>query len=203
MVLLLCMIFLTAMMLLGLSASTDTILQSQLSSNLQETERARQNAQTTLIWAEQWLLKLESPLPENCESPCNPLPISSTGILPPDAEFKPYSWWQEVAYEAGTEPTEPRSETSVNNTSANNPLWLIEAIHSIPAAQDGSTDLHVWYRILARGSGRAGKVVAVVESLVVRPWPLVEPTEKLATQDSGICFDQAENCGRVSWRELR
>ena len=40
MVLLLCLIFLTALTLLGLSASTDTVLQNQLAANLQETERA-------------------------------------------------------------------------------------------------------------------------------------------------------------------
>ena len=40
MVLLLCLIFLTALTLLGLSAASDTILQTQLSANLQEAERA-------------------------------------------------------------------------------------------------------------------------------------------------------------------
>ena len=54
MVLLLCLIFLMALTLLGLSASSDTILQSKLANNLQESERARQSALSALSWAEQW-----------------------------------------------------------------------------------------------------------------------------------------------------
>lgn len=48
MVLLFCLLFLTAMTLLGLSASADAILQNQLAANLRETEQSKQSALVAL-----------------------------------------------------------------------------------------------------------------------------------------------------------
>ena len=68
MVLLLCLLFLTTLTLLGLSASAETVMQDQLATNLQETDHARQSALTAQKWAENWLLELEGPAPDSCSA---------------------------------------------------------------------------------------------------------------------------------------
>jgi Tfp pilus assembly protein PilX len=203
MVLLLCLIFLTAMMLLGLSASADTILQNQLTANLQETDRVKQSALAALIWAEKWLLELDGLPRENCRGPCGGQIIHAFGSLPANPEFKPYSWWIEQGFEAGTDPLTNNPETLAITDNTNKSIWLIEPAYSFAAAQDGSTDQRVWYRIFARASNTAGTVVSVVESLVVRSWPSLESTEVATADNPGICSVQDKACGRVSWRELR
>ena len=50
MVLLLCLMFLVALTLLGLSASSDAILQNQLAANLQEQERAKHQKHEALSY---------------------------------------------------------------------------------------------------------------------------------------------------------
>lgn len=201
MVLLLCLIFLTAMMLLGLSASADTILQNQLAANLQETERAKQSAMAALLWSEQWLLKLDDA--QYCQAHCDHQIIPAFGSLPAHPEFKPYSWWLNEGFEAGKDPLSHVAGTPPVNGSNNQSLWLIEPVHSVAAAQEGLTDQRVWYRILARGSNSTGTVVSVVESLVVRSWPSIESTEISAADNPGACSKQPAVCGRIAWRELR
>src|SRR5210317_1677952 len=91
MALLFCLLFLTALTLLGLSASADTVIQNQLSANLQEAERARQSAMATLSWAENWVLGLEAPAPEPCVKECEGLYLHSTGALAFQPEFESLS----------------------------------------------------------------------------------------------------------------
>ena len=85
------------------------------------------------------------------------------------------------------------------------PIWIIEAVHEIPPTESGATDLQVWYRILARGSGRTDTGISVVESIVVRSWTTIEGTEPTETGIPGTCpgAEPTADCGRVSWRELR
>ena len=190
MVLLLCLLFLIALTLLGLSASADAILQSQLATNLQEKERAEQSALAALSWAEYWLLDLEGPAPESCITPCQSFKLHPTGDLVPHPEFEGLPWWQTQGYEAGIDPfTGTRLATFAAN-SLNAPVWIIEVVHEIPAADDGTTDTRTWYRILVRANGSTDRAISVIESIVTRPWS--------ADESSG----PAEK-GRVSWRELR
>ena len=205
MVLLLCLIFLTALTLLGLSASTDTILQNQLVANFHEAERAKQSALAALSWAENWLLELDGPVPDYCRKPCNGLYVHIPGELPPHPEFENFSWWQDQGYEAGTDPLSGNLVTSIATGNINKPTWLIEVLHSIAPASDSSRDLQVWYRILARGTGRTNAAVSVIESTVVRTWPSIQ-SPALANPDiTKNCtgFESIKRCGRVSWRELR
>lgn len=205
MVLLLCLIFLTALTLLGLSASADTILQNQLVANFQEAERAKQSALTALSWAEDWLLELDGPVPEYCEKPCNGLYVHSQGELPQHPESESYSWWQAHGYEAGIDPLNGNTVTGISTDSLYKPVWLIEVLYAVPASDDGSRDLQVWYRILARGSSQTNTVVSVIESIVVRSWPSIESPTLSTASDTKNCtgFRSATRCGRVSWRELR
>jgi len=205
MVLLLCLIFLTALTLLGLSASADTILQNQLIANFQQAERSKQSALAALSWAEDWLLELGGPVPEYCKKPCDGLYVHSPGELPPHPEFESLLWWQNQGYEAGIDPLTGNLDKGIATASINKPVWLIEVLYTVPPSDDGTRNLQVWYRILARGSGRTNAVVSVIESIVVRSWPSSDnPTPPdPGTTKSCTGFKSATKCGRVSWRELR
>lgn len=190
MVLLLCLLFLIALTLLGLSASADAILQSQLAANLQEKERARQSALAALSWAEDWLLDLEGPAPESCISPCEGFKLHPAGDVLPHPEIEELPWWQTQGYEAGIDPFTGARLVTFAASSLNPPMWMIEVVHEIPAADDGTTDARAWYRILVRANGSTDRAISVIESTVTRPWPADEsngPADK----------------GRVAWQELR
>jgi Tfp pilus assembly protein PilX len=205
MVLLICLIFLTALTLLGLSASADTILQNKLTANLKESERAKQSALMALSWAEQWLLKLNGPVPEHCQEACDGLIIHEPGSLPPHPEFESFSWWMEQGHEAGTDPQTGSLISKIARDSIDRPMWIIEAAHTIPTAESSAANLQVWYRILARGSGQTGAAVSVIESTLVRFWPSGETLEVPDTEVANTCSgsDPTIECGRISWRELR
>lgn len=204
MVLLLCLIFLTALTLLGLTASADAILQNKLSANLQEAERARQSALTALSWAESWVLGLDNTAPEICTDPCSSVRIHAQGTMPVHPEYENLSWWLQYGHEAGVDPITGTRTAPVTNDNIDPPIWVIELAHTLPPAEDGSTDLQTWYRILARGSGPSNTVVSVVESTIVRSWPSPDDTET-TTRPSGLCpgADPVSTCGRLGWRELR
>ena len=205
MILLLCLIFLTALSLLGLTAFADTILQNQLFANLQETERAKQSALTTLSGAEKWLLELDSPTLEINTEPCNGYKIHGPGDLPPQPEFEHISWWIDHGHEAGLDPITGEPASTTTSSGIEPRLWIIEVIHTIPASENPATQLQVWYRIMARGSGRTKAVVSVIESIVVRSWPSSDRIHLPGAEISEACPDSgaAKKCGRVAWRELR
>ncbi len=195
MVLLLCLIFLTALTLLGLSASAEAILQNQLAANLQETERAKQSALAALSWAEHWLLEMEGPVPETCSTSCDGLKLHAQGNFPSNPESEDLSWWMDQGHEAGIDPLTGERIAPVASDNTHPPVWIIEAIHEVLPAESGATDLQVWYRILARGHGRTDAGISVVESIVVRSW----------AGTSELCpgSEPTASCGRVAWRELR
>jgi Tfp pilus assembly protein PilX len=205
MVLLLCLIFLMALTLLGLSASSDAILQNKLTSNLKENERAKQSAQLGLLWAERWLLDLDSPVPVSCAETCDGLYLHAAGALPPKPQHEDFSWWMAHGHEAGIDPLTGVRLTTIASDSIKPPVWIIEILQSIPPNAETNPDLQVWYRILARGNGRTDNAVSVVESIVVRSWPLVEDAEISGSGITGSCPGSGMSavCGRFSWRELR
>ena len=190
-VLLLCLIFLTALTLLGLSASAEAILQNKLSANLRESEHAKQSALNTLSFAENWLMSLDGLAPGICNTVCIGLKIHAPDSLPENPEYKDLSWWEAQGHEAGIDPqtAERVSQTLVGSISP--AFWVIEVMHEKPSSESESTNLRVWYRILARGSGKTSAGVSVIESIIVRNWTTVESPETTA------------KLGRVAWRELR
>jgi Tfp pilus assembly protein PilX len=205
MVLLLCLIFLMALTLLGLSASSDAILQNRLAGNLQESERAKQSALLTLSWAEKWLLALDGTPPEICTTRCDGLYLHAAADLPPNPESESFAWWIDQGHEAGINPLTGDRVATISSDSINKPVWIIEVLRTIPPADDVNPNLQVWYRILARGSGRTDTAVSVIESVVVRSWPAVEDTESPETDAPLSCYrlELPVKCGRYSWRELR
>jgi Tfp pilus assembly protein PilX len=204
MALLLCLLFLTALALLGLSASAETVMQDMLASNLQETERAKQSALVAQHWAENWLLQLDGPAPDSCSVPCGGLNIHAPGSLPAHPEFENLSWWIEQGHKAGIHPLTGEWMASISTPSIDPPMWIIEAMHEIPPAENGATEQQTWYRVLARGSGRTKTGISVVESIIVRSWASIEGVDGTGTDASQPCpgTDPATKCGRVAWREL-
>ncbi len=193
MAMLFCMLFLTALTLLGLSASADAVLQNQLAANLQETERAKQSALATLSWVEDWLFTLQGSAPPVCTSPCKGLKFHQPGDLLLQPALADLAWWQAQGYEAGIDPlTGDRLET-LAASSIDPPMWVIEVVQEKPlAGEDTGEDplsTQVWYRIVARGSGHTSSTLSVVESVVTRIWPADEEVPKA-------------NQGRVTWRQL-
>ena len=205
MALLICLIFLTALTLLGISASADAILQKKLAANLQEAERAKQAALSALSWAEHWLLEQDGLAPVSCTETCEGFHVHGPGDLPPKPEFKNLDWWLGHGHEAGINPVNGDRITTVSAGSIDPSLWIIEIIHSSPASEDGSTHLQIWYRLLARGSGRTNAAVSVIESTLVRSWPSNDGTGSIDTPGANTCpgSGKSAKCGRVSWRKLR
>lgn len=205
MVLLLCLVLLSALMLLGLSASAEAILQNQLAANLQETERAKQSASAALAWAEHWLLEHQGPAPETCTERCEGLFLHATGTLPAHPEFENLTWWLDHGHEAGIDPLTAERLTTIAADSINPPLWIIEAVHEIPPDEGGAADLQVWYRIMTRGSGHTETGISVIESVVIRSWASAEGVDSSETDTPLPCpgSEPTAECGRLSWRELR
>jgi len=203
MVLLLCLLFLVALSLLGLSASTETLLQSRLSANLQDSERAKQSALLASAWAERWLLSLEGPAPANCTVACDGLILHVAGALPVHPESESFDWWIANGHEAGVDPLTGTRLQTLSRDSVDAPVWIIESAKAITPAESGNPDLQTWYRILARGTGRAETAVSVVESIVVRSWPV--PADNAAfSVVAGACPGSTPTaiCGRYAWREI-
>ena len=204
-VLLLCLLFLTTLTLLGLSASAETVMQDMLASNLQETQRARQSALAAQLWAEQWILGQGGAEPMSCSRPCQGLFIHPPGSLPAHPETEDPSWWMANGHEGGVDPLTGQRLAVLSIDSIAPPLWVIELVHQTHAAESGAIDDQAWYRILARGSGWSGAGVSVAESIVTRPWRSAGTPDPVIDLLQGRCpgFDPDTPCRRVAWRSLR
>jgi len=203
MVLLLCLLFLVALSLLGLSAYTETLLQHRLSANLQDAERAKQSALLASSWAEDWLMSLQGPAPANCTDACMGLVLHAAGELPLHPEYENHAWWMANGHEAGVDPLTGERTQTISGDSFAAPMWVIETLETITPDESGGPDLQVWYRILARGTGRAETAVSVVESTVVRSWPVPADNAAFSLGD-GACPGSTPTaiCGRYAWREI-
>ena len=202
MALLLCLLFLTALTLLGLSAASETVMQDKLAGNLQDSGQARQSALAAQDWAEDWLLGHHEVAPLPCAQPCEGLVIHASGTLPARPETENLAWWLANGMEAGIDPANGVRLAMLSVDSAAAPVWVIETLHEEPLASTSGHETQAWYRILARGSGLTGKGIAVVESIVTRPWRLA-PTASAVTPGPCPSFDSSYNCERVAWRTLR
>lgn len=189
MVLLLCLIFMTSLTLLGLTATTDTITQRQLASNLLDAERTRQAGQLALQWAENWLLESSGPAPAICSSSCTGFYAHPVGSLVANIQSEDAAMWQALGFEAGVDPATGARLATLPTSGANPAMWIIQNLHHSAAASDGSTPELDWYRILVRATGQSETSVSVVESVVSKSW---------AEDETATAFSK-----RVAWQELR
>jgi hypothetical protein len=177
-------------------------MQDRLAGNLRETGQARQSALMAQDWAEGWLLGHGENAPVPCALPCVGLVIHAGGTLPPRPGIEDFSWWLANGMEAGVDPVSGERLDTLSVDSATPPMWVIETLHQVTPASASGIETQAWYRILARGSGRSGRGVAVVESIVTRPW---RPSATPGVVIEGPCpgFDSSYKCQRVAWRALR
>lgn len=205
--LLLCLLFLTVLTLQGLSASSETIVQDRLATNLHESESARQSAMAAQAWAESWLMQLDGMVPGICAQTCIGLKIHAPGSLPPHPETEKLSWWLDQGHIAGIDPLTGDRIDTISVGSIDPPVWIIEAVHETAAMNNGDTPAQTWYRILARGSGsgRTSTGVSVVESILARSWVATGRADEPGSGQTPACpnTEPATRCGRQAWRELR
>jgi hypothetical protein len=128
--------------------------------------------------------------------------IHASGTLPARPETENHAWWLANGMEAGIDPVSGERLATLSIESAEQPVWVIETRHEEPLITASGNETQAWYRILARGSGHAGRGVAVVESIVTRPW---RPAPTASAAIPGPCpgFDSSYSCERVAWRPLR
>lgn len=189
MVLLLCLIFMTALTLMGLTAASDTITQTQLAANLHDAERARQSGQLSLQWVEQLLFGLTGPAPDICSANCTGVFAHPADSLDYNLQSAPLAWWTSHGYQVGLDPETGAKLATIGSPGFDPSIWVIQSLHHSPASADGSSPQLDWYRILVRTTGRSSNTVSVIESVVKIGW-------------SGTAAAAAP-ARRVAWQELR
>jgi len=155
------------------------------------------------------LLGLEGAAPNTCDTRCDGLYLHAGGSLPPHLERKNKSWWVANGHAAGVDPLRGLRLALPPAAGVGQAYWLIELVHEQINASD--TGVNTWYRILVRGTGRNDTSVSVIESTLVRVWPLAGNTP--SNSDTALAGDVTLNncslhgspmpCGRVAWQVLR
>jgi len=205
------LVLLAAVSLLAVLAASGTLLQRNMASNFREHSLALENASIASEFARAWLLgRPANERDPDCLSNCLlPIGVLGPGELPDQPEFAGVGWWQTHGIPAGYNP-----ETATNiddpDLSGRSAYWLIEEIHyEQSAGEPGTNDTSGtgYYRILSRGEGRNASSVAVIESILARPWagefipgtyPPVGPSRSFCRQ-----FAPEQACGVLSWRQRR
>jgi len=204
-VLLLGLVLLSALLLLGLVSLSNMLFQQRIAGNFHQQLAARQASDVGLRWAGAWLASRNDASRED---------VDSFSRIPPNAEDLDADWWKLNTIAAGIDPV---SGLVIEEPLANSGMmanWVLEAIHSEPAALATGVDIS-FYRILSIGkiAGQANQhtALAITESIIARPWgaeyesgpfpPLNNADNPIAT----FCgqFEPELPCGQVAWRQRR
>ena len=205
------LVLLAAISLLALMAANSMLLQSRMSANYGERGQALARATRAIAAATSWLYsRPDFERERDCTSGCQlPVAIHAPGQLPRNPEFEGAAWWRSHGFAEGIHPAtlEP---LSVQLTETDPPMWVMEELDYMPLAEPGvepEIDGIGYYRILARGTGGSPGSIAVVESIIARPWygdftPLPYPPGQSRTT---FCdqFSPALPCGTQAWRQRR
>ena len=209
-VLVLCLLMLSALTLLGLSAASDRVLQDRMSSNLLEGSHAGSSAHTALKWGEQWLFSLDGTTrPAACSGACTGTQvIRSKGALSEDAEHKDLNWWQANANPTGKDPVTGATLDEGLAEQNTGSYWLIEELQTQPVLVSDSKATEIgYYQVIARGVASQGSAFSVVQSIIARPWGDESLNDMLPRppDQPGICRTEAKEipCGRAAWRALQ
>jgi Tfp pilus assembly protein PilX len=205
------LVLLAALSLLALTAASGTVLQRTMAANFQENSMALQNASIAASYARAWLNsrqvnERESGCLENCLLPVG---IRSFGELPARPEFESAAWWRSNAWAVGYNPE--TAETAIAPDGGAEPArWIIEEIQYQTTGDIRGENLAegvAYYRIFGRGTGLNTRSVAVIESIVARPWEgdfqagIYPPDEPFGA----FCrpFESRYDCGSLAWRQRR
>lgn len=210
------LVLLAAVSLLALVAASSMLLQTQMASNFTQDAKALEHSAIAMSYASAWLdSRANHEREEACISNCLlPVAIHNAGEIPALAEYENAAWWRSNAVKAGINPATGEILASYEDLGTEPPHWILEELHFQSAAEgefeDGTRGVG-YYRILGRGTGVHPASIAVIESIVARPWggdyrlngfPPGYGPENFCTQ-----FDQAQllqlDCGRMAWRQRR
>lgn len=209
------LVLLAAVSLLAILAASGTLLQRNMAANFQESSLALENASIASAYAQAWLVsRPANAREEGCLSPCIlPTGIRNAGELPYQPEFESAGWWRLHGFIAGFNPESVAAATASGNAEGT-AYWLIEEVHFsvTPVAEPQEQVLLAaggvgYYRVYGWGQGRTPNSVAVVESIVARPWngdfpvagfPPDGPTHSFCRQ-----FNEQYDCGVLSWRQRK
>lgn len=204
-------VLLAAVSLLAVLVASGTLLQRNMATNFREHALALENATIASAFASAWLLS-RSPgeRDPDCLSECLlPMGIYGAGELPHSPEFEGAGWWDTYGYSAGYDP-EAAIQADDPDLDGRSAHWLIEEIHHYKAAEASGENVSTatgYYRILGRGQGKNTSSVAVIESILARPWggefeigsyPPDGPAHSFCQQ-----FEPEQSCGVLSWRQRR
>lgn len=205
------LVVLAAVALLAITAAGGMTLQRHQAANFQDHVRAEANADAARAAALAWLYsRADTDRQFDCVSGCFlPDAVRPAGDLPRSPEFLPAAWWQGHAHDAGSHPLtgEPVGFRGASDGAAH---WLIEEAHFRRIDPDGNPQgIHGvgYYRVLARGTGRQGRSVAVTETIVARPWQGEYEPGRFSPDESlrRFCaqFGAELACSVLSWRMRR
>jgi Tfp pilus assembly protein PilX len=206
--LLLSLLLLTSLTLLGLAAASDASLQNRMVGNLEKNLTATRHAESAGRWAEAWLLGLDGDQrPNPCSDRCGPgQVIRQSGTYPALPERESEDWWRFSGFAAGLDPVS--GDVVDTAFAARGGYWIVEEVRFEPAAQQ-ETPLPdtSYYRIVARGTGPEEHSVAVVESIVARPWGDAGWSDNLPRPPDQPSFCRSIGieapCGRLAWQQRR
>jgi Tfp pilus assembly protein PilX len=205
------LVLLAAISLLVLMAANSMLLQSRMSANYGARGQALAMATRATAAAVSWLYSRPDPERErDCTSGCQlPQAVYGPGQLPRNPEFEGAAWWRSHAFAEGIHPATLEPLTA-QLTETDPPMWVMEELGYVTLAEPGvepEIDGIGYYRILARGKGGSPGSIAVVESIIARPWygdfsPLPYPPGQPRTR---FCdqFSPVLPCGTQAWRQRR
>lgn len=202
------LVLLAAVSMLAVLAASGTLLQRNMAANFREGALAMENASVAAAYAKAWLDSRPAGgrEPDCIEGCILPAGIHGKGETPLRPEFEGAGWWRDHGYSAAYNP-ETAAMIDDPDLVKRSAHWLIEEVHFQAGDDAGSTAGTGYYRILARGEGHSANAVAVLETIVARPWegditPAIFPPRRL---ESSFCrqFGSQQPCGVLSWRRRR
>lgn len=210
------LVLLSALSLIALIASAGMLAQQRMAANFDDAETARANAEKALSGGQTLLLATPEERRSNgCVMDCFAEPtrtlIHAEGELPALPEFEPAAWWANHALLPGTDAGSGEAPSTGFTPWAEPPRFTLEEIAFRSAAETlappeaPAIDGIGYYRILGRGAGRQGTVVAVDELLVARPWTGTPSEDPPASDWDTFCapFRPWYDCGPLTWRARR
>lgn len=205
------LVLLAAVSLLALMAANSMVLQRRMSANYGERSQALARATRAVAAAKAWLYsRPDFERQIDCTADCQlPAAIHGPGQLPRNPEFESAAWWRSYAIAEGIHPATLEPLTA-ESPEPDPPTWIMQELGYLALAESevGPAVGGIgYYRILARGTGGGPGSIAVIESIVARPWygefaPLPYPAEQSHTT---FCqqFSPALACGTQAWRQRR
>lgn len=176
------LMILIVLSLLGVFASSSSIMQERMTGNYRDNARAFESAESGNRWIEAWFASLndQSLQPFWCQAgTCTTTDVIwQVGQYPANSANLDQTWWNNNGAEFGINPTDGSivaanggvSQAPDLSETASDPRVIVEYVHCQPdtfAGCFGGTGIY-FYRITSRATGGLASNVSVVESTFAR-----------------------------------